>query len=166
MGEIQALTAHQAHNNVTEQRNESMEKTHNPHYKGFGMSFYDTCDWRTIMYSLIPSSSQQPVFWRLNLCRYNGISRSKQEHVRSPSLSFHTGCPYYITSSTSLSLTNKHMHRPVRGKQFLCLIWMHLNVQTFVWCCPAGFHLFAAFCFYYFSLVSMVTNYSRHFSSE
>lgn len=68
-------------------RNESMEKTHNPHYKGFGVSFYDTCDWRTIMHSLIPSTSHQPVFWRLNLCSNNGISRSKQEHVRSLSLS-------------------------------------------------------------------------------
>lgn len=29
------LSAQQAHNNVTEWRNESMEKTHNPHYKGF-----------------------------------------------------------------------------------------------------------------------------------
>lgn len=74
-------TAHQTHNNVTERRNESMEKTHNPHYKGSGVSFYDTCDWRTIMHSLIPSKSQQPASWRLNLCGANGISRSKQEHV-------------------------------------------------------------------------------------
>lgn len=70
-----------------------MEKTHNPHYKGFGVSFYDTCDWRTIMYSLIPSTSQQPVFWRLNLCSNSGISRSKQEHVRSLSLSLPLSLP-------------------------------------------------------------------------
>lgn len=36
MGEIQqTLTAHQAHKNVAEWRNEPMEKTHNPHYKEF-----------------------------------------------------------------------------------------------------------------------------------
>lgn len=68
---------HSSHNNVTEWRNESMEKTHNPYYKGFGISFYDTCDWQTIMYSLIPSISPQPDFCRLNLCSNNGISRSK-----------------------------------------------------------------------------------------
>lgn len=49
---------HSAHNNVTEWNNESMEKTHNLHYKRFGIRLYDTCDWRAIMYSLIPSSSQ------------------------------------------------------------------------------------------------------------
>lgn len=36
---------HSAHNNVSEWNNESMEKTHNLHYKGFGILLYDTCDW-------------------------------------------------------------------------------------------------------------------------
>ncbi len=108
MGEIQALTVHQAHNNVTEWRNESMEKTHNPHYKGFGISFYDTCDRRTIMYSLILSTSPQPVFWRLNLCSNNGISPSKQEHVRFLSLSL--SLPLTLLSH-SLSLLHYIRHQ-------------------------------------------------------
>lgn len=102
---MQTLTAHQAHNNVIEM---NQWKRHIILItKGFGFSFYNKCDCRTIMYSLIPSTSQQLVLWRLNLCSNNGISRSKQEHVRFASLSrshyFHTCCPYYITSSTSLT---------------------------------------------------------------
>lgn len=75
-----------AHSNVTEWNNESMEKIDNPHYKGFGISLYDTCDWRAIMYSLIPSTSQQPAFWRPDICTRNGASWSKQERIRVISL--------------------------------------------------------------------------------
>lgn len=75
--------------------------------KGFGVSFYDTCDWRTIMYSLIPSTSQQPAFWRLNLCNNDGISRSKQEHVRFLSLSLCLSPP----RSHSLALLHYIKHQ-------------------------------------------------------
>lgn len=38
-GCVRALTVRQPRSNVTEWRNESMEKTHNPYYKGFWLVF-------------------------------------------------------------------------------------------------------------------------------
>lgn len=88
-----------AHNNVTEWSNESMEKTHNPYYKGFGMSFYDTYDWRTIMHSLIPSTSQQSAFWRLNLSSYNLCSpqiKTRTCQVPVSCSNLRTRSPHYV----------------------------------------------------------------------
>lgn len=108
-----------------------MEKTHNPHYKGFGMYFYDTCDWQIIMYSLIPSTSLQPDFWRLNLCSYNGISWSKHS---LPSLHYMKYQPDKLVHALS----------SMRETIFVSA-WIHLNGiivgKSFVWSClAAAFH--------------------------
>lgn len=107
-----------------------MEKTHNPHYKGFGMSFYDTCDWQIIMYSLIPSTSLQPDFGGLT---FAVIMEFPDQNIR---------CPHYITWSTSLTISPCIVQ--YEGKIFVSL-WIHLNGiivgKSFVWSClAAAFH--------------------------
>lgn len=67
--------------------------------KGLASLFYDTCDWRTIMYCLIPSSSQQPALTFAVIMESPDQNRNMSGSSRSPA---HTRCPYYVTSRTAV----------------------------------------------------------------
>lgn len=86
------------------------------------------------MYSVIALTSQQLVLWRLNFCSNNGISRSKQEHVRFTSPysphSFYACCPCLSTCIQQCV-------------SFMCL-WecrMLVQNQLLIWCCLVGLNL-------------------------
>lgn len=125
--------------------------------KGLASLFYDTCDWQTIMYSLIPSTSQQPAFCRLNLCSYTGISRSKQEHVRfslslSVLITLHQSPVWQISTCLDQYVGEIHVS------------YLNALTQGNNWgnclCCLTGF--FFAFIIFF---VSMAADYLRHFLS-
>lgn len=141
------MQAPRARNNVTEWRNESMEKTHNPHYKGFGVSFYDTFKNNC---SASPHS-QSPGGLTF------AVMMESPDQNRNPLLLPVTLLPQSLSSWHYMKHQSDkllHMPRPVCGA-----LWIHLtNVferETVFRCvCNVGVIVFADLCIYGFLMFS------------
>lgn len=116
--------------------------------KGFGLSFYNKCDWRTIMSPLIPSASQQMVFTIIMESPDQNRNTSGSPPPLQPSLLTHSlPLLHYIThqpdtlahARSSMCRGNKKQTNKISGRN-----------QLLVRRRRAGLSLFAALCFCFF----------------